>query len=270
MTPGGAQAHGRAADAAYERLCELARRDAWRLEELPWHELDVSDAPEELRQVAADAIAQLHWGERTAHLAAQRVARLLPEGAARRFALTQVEDEARHVAFFGKLMDVVGCEGRVRESVRALMAQVEAADTPELLLAGMQILIEGVAHALFVELSRVAKDAGELEGAFASSMLRVVGDWMPRLLGRDESRHIAFGLACLEERIPKLDAGARAALEARAADWGRQVRAQAEDPDLLFGLGVDGATLCARLIDDLNLRLAQVGLTTRIAPLGAA
>jgi hypothetical protein len=53
-------------------------------------------------------------------------------------------------------------------------------------------------------------------------------------------------------------------LEEKVALWGDLVLEKARDPDLI--VGVDAAVLCARLIDDLNLRIGQVGLATRIPP----
>ena len=44
----------------------------------------------------------------------------------------------------------------------------------------------------------------------------------------------------------------------------------ARDPDLLLGVGVDGEALCGPLVEDLNLRIVQVGLQARVAPLRGA
>jgi hypothetical protein len=253
----------------FQRLHELATRDQWRLADLDWTELDLSALPELFRQNAADAFAQLRWGEATAQRGATRLAALLPEGWARRFVLTQVTDEERHVAFFERVIGLFGCAGRVRPSVERLMAEVQNAETPEALVLGMQILIEGVGHSVFVETADLINepDAGAaFEALGLDGPLRklrvVVGDWMPRLLARDESRHIAFGLHYLRERIPALDPAARRLLVKKVAHWGDLVLEKARDPDLI--VGVDAAVLCARLIDDLNLRIGQVGLATRI------
>jgi hypothetical protein len=261
-----------ASEPYFERLCELAARDQWRLEDLDWYTLDVSGLPEEFRQTAADGFAQLQWGERTAQHAAARLVELLPEGPARAFLVTQRTDEARHVAFFERVMEVLGCEGRVRPSVQRLMREVQEADTPEALVLGMQILIEGVAHSLFQEAARVVNgfEADEgLEGPL-QALKKVMGEWMPRLLARDESRHIAFGIHYLRQRLPRLDGAARRQLEEKVSLWGEMVLEQARDPDLVYGIGIDGEAVCGQLIEDLNLRLGQVGLETRIAALKAA
>jgi hypothetical protein len=256
----------------FERLCELAARDQWKLEDLDWGALDMSSLPEFFRQTAADGFAQLQWGERTAQLAATRLMELLPEGAARSFISTQQTDEARHVAFFERVIELLGCEGRVRPSVARLMREVQGAETPEALVLGMQILIEGVAHSLFLEAARVVNTlkTEDSAGGPLQALKTVMGEWMPKLLARDESRHIAFGLHYLRQRIPRLDGVARRQLEAKVALWGEWVLEQARDPDLVYGIGIDGEAACGQLIEDLNLRLGQVGLDTRIAPLKAA
>ncbi|WP_224246119.1 ferritin family protein [Hyalangium gracile] len=259
-------------DPYLERLCELAARDQWKLEELDWSSLDLLSLPELFRQTAADGFAQLLWGERTAELAASRLMELLPDGAARTFIATQRTDEARHVAFFERVIHLLGCEGRTRPSVQRLMREVQEAETPEELMLGMQILIEGIAHSLFLEAARVVGSFGEGDELDRplQALKTVIGGWMPRLLARDESRHIAFGLHALRQSIPRLDRAERLRLEEKVTLWGALVLEQARDPDLVYGVGVDGEEVCRRLIDDLNLRIGQVGLETRIAPLKAA
>lgn len=255
-----------------DRLRELAVRDQWRLDVLPWNQLALGALPESFRQAAADAFAQLQWGERTARKCAAVLAETLLPASARALCALQVEDEARHDAFFGRLIEKLGAPGRVRPSIERLMAGVEAAASPEAMVVGMQVLIEGVAHSLFTEAGRAfaALEAdGEMEEPLRS-MRRVVGDWMPSLLARDESRHIAFGLHFLAERIPELDRAGRAALEEQLGRWGEYVHVASSDPDVIDGAGVDGRALCDRLIADLNGRIAQIGLSTRIAPLAAS
>jgi hypothetical protein len=254
-----------------ERLCELAARDQWRLDELDWSAVEVSTLPEAFRQTAADAFAQLHWGEQTAHFAATRLREWLPEGPARAFLATQQEDEARHAAFFERIIHLFGCEGRVRPSVQRLMREVREAETPEAMMLGMQVLIEGIAHSMFLEASRLMRALDGAEGLDGPllALKTLVAEAMPRL-ARDESRHIAFGLHCLRRSIPRLDRAARLRLEEKVALWGEWVLEQARDPDLVVGLGVDGDALCGQLIEDLNLRIGQVGLDTRMAPLRAA
>ena len=109
----------------------------------------------------------------------------------------------------------------------------------------------------------------ETHGALTGPLLAaktVVGEWLPRLLARDESRHIAFGLAWLRARVPELDRRGRHALEETVHRWEGRIRDAAEDPDLLDAVGLDGSLLSARCVEDLNLRLTQIGLEARFAP----
>jgi hypothetical protein len=255
-------------DAALDRLYELACRDQWTVAGLDWSALDLAVFPLPFRQAAADLFAQLEYGELAAMMAASRMMDRLPAGAARLVCATQVNDEARHVRFFANLIGRLGCAGRVRPSVRQLMAEVHEADTPEATMLGMQILIEGVAHSFFLEGARLFAELPALGPPF-DAVKTVIADWLPRLLGRDESRHIAFGLHFLRARLPALGARERAALERDVARWGEMVYEMASDPDVIDGVGVDGKRFGARCMSDLNLRLAQAGVETRIREIDA-
>jgi hypothetical protein len=96
----------------------------------------------------------------------------------------------------------------------------------------------------------------------------VVVDWLPRLLGRDESRHIAFGIHYLRTCLPGLGAERRAALERNLERWGAAVHDMASDPDVIYDAGVAGARIGTRCIADINLRLAQVGMEAPIRGAG--
>jgi hypothetical protein len=255
-----------------ERLRELAVRDQWSLSDLDWTGVDLPSLPAAFRQAAADAFAQLRRGERTAELAASRLAGQLRPAAARALCELQARDEARHTAFFDQVIARLECPGRVRPSTERLMAEVEEAGSPEETALGMQILIEGVAHSLFSQAGRlfeVLDASGALDGSQRATW-RVVAEWMPGLLARDESRHIAFGVQFLRERLPEVGPRGRERLEEKLATWGAWVLESAHEPDLLLGVGVDGHALCGPLVEDLNLRIAQVGLNARVAPLRTA
>lgn len=255
-----------------ERLRELAVRDQWSLSDLDWTGVELPSLPADFRQAAADAFAQLYWGERTAELAATKLAGLLQPAAARALCELQSRDEARHAAFFEQVIARLGCQGRVRPSTERLMSEVQQAESPEAMVLGMQILIEGVAHSLFSQAGRlfeVLDRSGAMEGSQRATW-RVVAEWMPGLLARDESRHIAFGVHFLRERLPELGPRGRGRLEEKLATWGAWVLESARDPDLLLGVGVDGDALCGPLVEDLNLRIAQVGLQSRLALLRVA
>jgi hypothetical protein len=250
-------------DAGLDRIYELAGRDQWTVAALDWSAVELSSCPLAIRQAAADVFAQIHYGELTALMTASRMMDRLPQGAARLVCASQINDEARHVRFFANLMGRLGCEGRLRPAVRALMNEVYEADTPEAMMLGMQILIEGVAHSFFHEGARMFSDV-RMEGPLFDAVRTVMVDWLPRLLGRDESRHIAFGIHYLRACLPGLGAERRAALERHVERWGEVVYDMASDPNIIDDAGVDGGRIGARCVADINLRLAQVGVETRI------
>lgn len=259
-------------DPHLDRLYELAARDHWTVGGLDWASIDLSAVPLPIRQAGAHLFAQLEFGELTAMMCAARMMDRLESPAARLVCATQVNDEARHARFFANLVARLGCEGQVRASTERLMREVYECDTAEGMMLGMQILIEGVAHSFFMEGARVFEAIeieGELPPAFRA-VRTVVGEWLPTLLARDESRHISFGLAYLRERLPELDRTRRHALEEKVAAWGEMVLESARDPDLIDAVGIDGIPLTRRCVEDLNLRLAQIGLETRIDPVTRA
>jgi len=96
------------------------------------------------------------------------------------------------------------------------------------------------------------------------SASKVIGEWLPNYLGRDESRHIAFGVQFLSQRIPQLSPAERHRLERQVERWGRLIVAVALDPDFLIMPGLNGQSLTQRCIRDLNVRLSNIGLETRI------
>ena len=253
-------------DTALERLYEVACRDQWTVAGLDWSAIELGALPQPIRQAAADVFAQLHYGELAAMLGASRMMDKLPAGPFRLVCATQVNDEARHVRFFANLIGRLGCTGRVRQSVQQIMNEVHGADTPEATMLGIQILIEGVAHSFFQECARFFDDV-RAEGPLFTAVRTVVVDWLPGLLARDESRHIALGLHYLKARVPQLDARARAALEYKVEHWGEMVHDMARGSDILDCVGVDERRLVTRCVADLNVRLGQVGLETRIPDL---
>jgi hypothetical protein len=261
-------------------------REQWALDDLAWSSIDFTGLPAAGRGAGASALAQILCGERTARAAASRLLLFLADDA-RALGEIQVRDEQRHVAFFERVIARLGLHpdevesedvgGLVRPSVAALLADVRSAETPEALALGMHLVVEGAGHALFAATGRVfglredsmagAHARSGVDEAALQSVRAVAGDWMPRLLGRDEGRHIALGLAFLHQRLPRATLGEVARLEELVERWGDVIVGCARDPDVVRALGVDARSWCARIVDELNRRVSQVGLETRFPPL---
>jgi hypothetical protein len=142
---------------------------------------------------------------------------LAPDGWLRRFVLLQVQDELRHCDFFSRVVDKLGKVGEPSAELARLRAELERCmDFEELLLHGQ--IIETAARVIFVgngnrTLAAIGR-AVKLPGSESvHTLVRAVVD----LVGRDESRHIAFGSHCLKTRLSNVDGGSRHAMENRAA-----------------------------------------------------
>ncbi|MFK7986907.1 MAG: ferritin-like domain-containing protein [Sandaracinaceae bacterium] len=246
----------------------MASRDQWSVGGLDWSAVDLGAVPTPLACAAATLFSHAQLGELTAMMTASRLMERLDDPTARLVCATQIHDEARHSRFFENLVVRLGEPAPPRDSIRSLMREVYEHPSTEGMMLGMQILIEGMAHSLFSEGARVFASLDQL-GALTGPLLAaktVVGEWLPLLLGRDESRHIAFGLHYLRVRVPELDRSGRHALEETVEGWAARIHHAAEDPDLLDSVGIDGSLLSACCIADLNLRLSQIGLEARFEP----
>ncbi len=248
-------------------LLALSARDEWAVHALPWGAVDFASIPQPVRAAIADMVAQLACGERAALLGATRFATALPAGLTRDMCIVQAKDEARHVQFFEALTRALGEPGQVRAMTDELVAEIAADPTPEGLMVGLQILVEGAAHAFFVDAPRAFAALEETPevALLLEPLRRVATDWLPRRLAKDESRHVAFGMFYLAEHVPQLGRVARLALESKVERWGRVIARSAADPDVVSQTGLDGAFLCGRAVAHMNRRLAQVGLDARVA-----
>lgn len=253
-------------DAHLTRLWGMAERDGWSSTEMDWDGIDLSSIPLGFRQGVSNMLTQLHYGEVTALLCSARLVQQAPSLSAQLFSSSQVNDEARHVQWFSRLMQKLDCNGKVQDSVAAFMNEVYECESIDGLIVGMNILVEGMAHSFFMEGSRMFDQIGP--AAIVSKPFRsarkVIGEWLPNYLGRDESRHIAYGVQFLNQRLPGLSVAQRDTLEKRVDHWGKLFVQAALDPKLVVIPGMDGHQIADRCIKDLNLRLASIGLHARI------
>ena len=163
-------------------------------------------------------------------------------------------------------MQKLSCDGQVQDSVAEFMNDVYQCESIDGLIIGMHLLVEGMAHSFFMEGARMFDQVGpaaKLSKPYRSAK-KVVGEWLPNFLGRDESRHIAYGVHFLQQRLPTLTVKERDTLEQRVDHWGSLFVKAALDPKLVVIPGMDGRQVAGRCIKDLNRRLASVGLHARI------
>jgi len=92
----------------------------------------------------------------------------------------------------------------------------------------------------------------------------VFAQWLPNFIGKDESRHLAFGVHFLSERIKNFTPAQRNLLESKIVRWGELFTAAVQDPKFLVVPSLDSVAIRNRCINNINLRLAKIGFEARI------
>jgi len=253
-------------DQHFQRLIDLAHRHRWSVDDFDWQGVDLRSIPVHLRQGAANMFTQLLYGEITALVGAARLVAKHHSPLVQDFLRIQLEEESRHVEWFAHLIDKLGCEGKVNDSVLTLIDSVLDCDSTEGLVVGLHILVEGMAHSMFMEGARAFSKANKLASFMRPyrTAKKIVVDWMPDYLGKDESRHIAFGTRYLSQRVPDLCPAKRRRLENQIDVWAGLYQQAAYDPDVWPADGLDGTAIANRCVDTINHRLKIIGFEARI------
>lgn len=248
-------------DRCMQRLYALAQRQRWNEDDVPWATLDFHDVPEPIRAGVADLLTQVLYGELAAMLCAARLVQELPDLESKLVCATQVADEAKHVRWFVRLLQKLDRPGRVRAVTLQLMREVYAAPTTEEVVAGMQVLVEGMAHSSFAEAEAMLAESP------LATLHAFVARWLDPMVAADERRHVAFGTAWLRANVPTLQQERRDALEATLARWGVLLADTATAPDLFTDYGLPWNRFAARCVADFNARLERCRLQYRLASL---
>jgi hypothetical protein len=141
-------------------------------------------------------ISQFLHGEQGALVATARLAEELPTLDGKRFAATQVADEARHVEVFSRyLSEHVPEPFPISRSLAALLDQTLRTSSWDIVALGMQIVIEPIALATF----RLAN----------SSFHDELAQQIVARVARDEARHMSFGVLLLPSTLSALTARER-------------------------------------------------------------
>jgi len=140
-------------------------------------------------------VSQFLHGEQGALIAASRAVESGPSADIKLCAAMQVADEARHVDVFGRyLRDYLpsGAAHPISPSLGALLDDVCERSEWDLVLLGMQIIVESVASAAFRLAPRMLHDPLILEITDRVSV--------------DEARHVSFGIIALQDVMRELTA----------------------------------------------------------------
>ena len=150
---------------------------------------------EERMQFANDVnqwtVSQLLHGEQGALLVASQLTSCAPTFNAKLYAASQTFDEARHVEAFNKYLQTrLGKIMPIGKHLKALLDKILTDPRWDLKFIGMQIIIEGLALAVFSTMKETTSDP---------VLKRILG-----LVIRDEARHVTFGVNYLTSYVTTL------------------------------------------------------------------
>lgn len=143
--------------------------------------------------------SQFLHGEQGALLATARLVETVPDLDDKFYAASQVTDEARHVEAFSMYMERLGHTYPINSALRAMLSNVVSDNRWDIIYLGMQIIVEGLALAVF----RLGQATG------FDPIIRQITD----LVARDEARHVAFGVLALEGLYDELTSREKAERE---------------------------------------------------------
>jgi ribonucleotide reductase beta subunit family protein with ferritin-like domain len=143
--------------------------------------------------------SQFLHGEQGALLATARLVETVPDIDDKFYAASQVVDEARHVEAFSMYMERLGHPYPINPALRSMLSTVVSDNRWDVIYLGMQVIVEGLALAVFRLGHATAFDP----------VIRQITD----LVARDEARHVAFGVVALQGLYDDLTSRERAERE---------------------------------------------------------
>lgn len=212
---------------AAQRLYERGLEEQWSIaHDLDWNPLSLGELGRPVREAMATVYGQIHFGEVLGLAVTSRAVEQAPELWAKLFGATQLMDEARHVEFFSTILNALGHNATVLPELEALGADLRSVASTEEMMLGTHIILEGFAQRVFVDGAHKAKTALtvriRLPGSLAAAgLMRHLGSHV----GKDEGRHLAFGVMYLRHRFQRLPTSEARRLELRARSWGAMVAA---------------------------------------------
>lgn len=247
------------------RLYERAKRDQWALgAAVDPALLRLDELPRAVHGAVQRIYTEIRWGEVLALTMTARLVDASPSLGVKMFCATQVMDEARHVEFFTRLVASLGDLQAPGPAMAAFAEELRRVDDIDEILLASQVILEGYAKCLFVEGAR----AGE---AVAARRIRLPGATDPRPLlgaisryiGGDESRHVAFGVLFLRDRLRATTATDRRRLEDSARAWQAAMdRVLRETEPCLARVGIAPADLRQRVDRTQRAHFRHMGFDT--------
>jgi hypothetical protein len=208
------------------------------------HELPEAQQTALFKSAALFLVSQILHGEQAALMTCGQLVNMVPDIDGKFAAAVQVMDEARHVEVFARYL---ACHGRrypIDPDLRAIVEALLAERDWEAKCVGMQVILESIALSFF----RLGEELA-VEPVFRQFIGRV---------HEDESRHVAYGVLTLEDRVPRLEPATRERLENWAYDAVARIGGRAGRPSFasqfqaLKDTGIDLGSFLPRLLAEVS------------------
>jgi hypothetical protein len=205
------------------------------------------------QHLTAWQFSQFLHGEQGAMICAARIAESVPDLDAKFYAATQVMDEARHAETYARfLQEKLGLVYPINKHLKLLLEQTLTDRRWDMPYLGMQVLIEGVALAVF----GLLRDMTTV--ALPKQILAYVME--------DEARHVAFGRLALRDYYAALTDAERAEREEFIVEGCYLLRDRFKAEEVWETLGYDVAE-CADYVDNAPMtKMYRSLLFMRIVP----
>jgi len=196
------------------------------------------------KTAALFTLSQVLHGEQAALMTCGQLVNAVPDMDGKFAAAVQVMDEARHVEVFARYLECQGVRFPIDPDLQAIVTRLLSEHDWEAKCVGMQVILESIALSFFRLGEQMAVEP----------VLR-------QFIGRvheDESRHVAYGVLTLEERIPQLVPESRERLENWAYDAIARIGGRAGKPGFpsqfqaLATCGIDLASFLPKLLAEVN------------------
>ncbi|MBV9283041.1 MAG: ferritin-like domain-containing protein, partial [Acidimicrobiia bacterium] len=180
-------------------------------------------------------LSQFLHGEQGALLCTAKLAQTVPWMEAKRYAATQVMDEARHVEVFSRYLDTK-LEGHypINAHLRMLLDDIIRDSRWDMTYLGMQIMVEGLALAAFGFMHKITTEP------LLKRLLRYVMS--------DEARHVAFGVLSLQEYYAGLSQAEIRVRQEFAFEAAIRMRDRFLQQEVWDRLGVDTKVMVGHLL----------------------
>ena len=240
------------------RLYENAKRDQWNASErVPRGDRLPSEGLSDLeREAICRVFSQLYYGERGAQIISGQLSTMVADNEASKFLATQCVDEARHVEVFESLLLRIDQVYPMNPFLNALLTDMMRTDRLEEKLVGMNLLVEGLALTVFKFTVKLFESDDRYQNEVGKHVYEAI-----KLILRDESRHVGFGVLYLPELLRALPRRRLAGLHARQLAW----------MGLLFGsvryhkrdsaiVGIPYVDLLADILEEHQARVHEMGV----------